>query len=294
MNPTMLLRIRKSAILIFLFLATMPDFVFAQNMAINSTGNPPDISAMLDIVSSSKGLLLPRVSLVSSTDATTVPSPATSLIVYNTNASMTGTYADGVGYYFNAGTTGSPSWRKLSTGGDTKWDDLRVTLDKGSNAASLEYFSGSDGPQIWYFRNNASLEAMSFMVQLPHSWKEGTTIYPHLHWSPRASKSGNVEWKLEYTWVNYSPVTPQVFAAITTNTVVASGPFTANSHVITALTSSNAGIDGSGKLISSILICRITRNSSNAADTYADDAGLLFVDFHIQIDGAGSRQEYIK
>jgi hypothetical protein len=266
----------------------------SQNIAINTDGSNPDVSAMLDIVNSAKGLLIPRVSLISTTDATTVATPATSLMVYNTNASITGEYAAGAGYYYNSGTSGSPFWRRLVGDGEIRWDDLRIVLDNGSDAATLGYFSGSTGPQIWYFRDNGTMEAMSFTVQLPHSWKEGTTIYPHLHWTPKASESGNVEWNFEYTWANYDAVTTQVFPAISTSTVVATGPFTANSHLISALTPANAGLDASGKKISSILICRLWRNSSNSNDTYNDYAGLLFVDFHIQVDSWGSREVFVK
>lgn len=283
---------RLFALTLGLMLATFTR-VFTQNVAINTTGNAPDVSAMLDIVSSSKGLLLPRVSLTSTTDATTIATPATSLLVYNTNASLTGDNADGVGYYYNAGTAGTPSWTKLAPVG-LRWDDLRVTLDKGSNSASLDYLTGSAGPQIWYFRNNSTEEAMSFTVQLPHGWKEGSTIYPHIHWTPRTTGAGNVEWNFEYSWANYDPVTPQVFPAITTSTVISTGAFTAKAHNITALTTGNTGIDGTGKKISSILICRIWRNSADVNDTYNADAGVLFLDFHIQIDGYGSHQEYIK
>lgn len=268
--------------------------IAAQNVAINTTGNPPDVSAMLDIVNSGKGLLLPRVSLTSTTDAATIATPATSLLVFNTNTGITGAYAAGAGYYYNAGTPASPSWRRLVGDGEMRWDDLRVVLDNGSDGATFGYMIGSSGPQIYYFRDNGTLESMSFVVQLPHSWKEGTTIYPHLHWVPEASESGNVEFNLEYSWANYDPTTPQVFPSYTTTTVVANGPFTANSHQITGLTPANAGIDGTGKKISSILVCRLWRNSSRAADTYNDIVGLLFVDFHIQIDSWGSREEFIK
>lgn len=276
-----------------LFFAWIPESG-SQGVAINTTGDAPDTSAMLDIVNSNKGFLLPRVSLSTTTDAVTISNPATSLIVYNTNSSITGDYAAGTGFYYNSGTSGSPVWKRLVGDGEVRWDDLRVVLDKGSNAASLQYLTGSSGPQIWFFRNNEGLEAMSFIVQLPHTWKEGTTIYPHLHWVPETTASGNVEWNFEYSWANYDASTPQVFPAITTSTVVASGPFTAKSHKITSLTSGDAGLDGTGKKISSILICRLWRNSSNAADTYGADAGLLFVDFHIMVDGWGSREVFVK
>jgi hypothetical protein len=56
----------------------------AQNVGMSSTGATPDASAMLDIVSSSKGLLIPRVALTATDDEGPITSPATSLLVYNT------------------------------------------------------------------------------------------------------------------------------------------------------------------------------------------------------------------
>ncbi len=182
-------------------------------------------------------------------------------------------------------------------GSATIFDDMRVTLDKGSNSAALDYLSGSSGPQIWFFRNNQAIEAMSFTVQLPHSWKEGTTIFPHIHWVPKNNggfSTGNVEWNLEYSWVNYDPTTPQVFPAITTLTTVVNGPFTASANMITSLTANDIGISGTGKKISSILICRIWRDSSRAADTYAADTGVLSLDFHYEMDTFGSHSEFVK
>ena len=70
---------------------------FAQNVGINTTGATPDASAGLDIDYTNKGLLIPRVSLTSNTDILTIPSPATSLLVYNTNAAMT---SGAIGYWY--------------------------------------------------------------------------------------------------------------------------------------------------------------------------------------------------
>lgn len=178
-------------------------------------------------------------------------------------------------------------------GNATVWDDLRVSMDNGSSSATLGYFPGdSSGGQIWYFKDASGLETLSFQAQLPHSYKEGTNIYPHIHWTPKASEPGNVEWNLDYTWVNYDATTPLAFPATATSTVVATGPFVQRTHLITSLAS--GGLNGAGKKVSSILICRIWRNSANSADTYSNDAGLLSLDFHYQIDTVGSREEYVK
>jgi len=72
-----------------------------QGVSINTSGTQADPSAMLDVSSTSRGLLIPRVSLSSINDVTTIPGPAVSLLVYNTNAAMTG---GGVGFWYFNGT----------------------------------------------------------------------------------------------------------------------------------------------------------------------------------------------
>ncbi|MES2430366.1 MAG: hypothetical protein V4556_05475 [Bacteroidota bacterium] len=72
--------------------------VSAQNIAINSTGNLPDTSAMLDISSTSKGLLIPRMT---TTQIANIPTPATGLIAFSTTDST---------FKFNNGTTISANW----------------------------------------------------------------------------------------------------------------------------------------------------------------------------------------
>ncbi len=69
------------------------------NVGINTL--TPDPSAGLDINFNNKGLLIPRVALQSNTDVNTIPSPATALLVYNTNPLMTN---GDVGFYFWNGT----------------------------------------------------------------------------------------------------------------------------------------------------------------------------------------------
>ncbi len=76
-------------------------------------GTPtPDNSAMLDVKNPNKGLLVPRVTLIGTNDVTTIPSPATSLLVYNTTAAGSGGTAVTTGYYYWNGT----AWIQFATG----------------------------------------------------------------------------------------------------------------------------------------------------------------------------------
>ncbi|WP_419868813.1 hypothetical protein [Chryseobacterium sp. CT-SW4] len=90
----------------------------ANDFVVTSSGNvgvgtaSPNSSAIMELNTSNKGFLPPRISLQSTTDAATITNPATGLIVYNTNASITN--GTGVGLYFNSGTSASPVWAAVS------------------------------------------------------------------------------------------------------------------------------------------------------------------------------------
>ncbi|MFZ4522409.1 MAG: hypothetical protein ACOYNC_11930, partial [Bacteroidales bacterium] len=83
---------------------------FAQ-VSINTTGNQPDNSAMLDVSATNKGVLIPRIALTGTNDVTTVSSPAASLLVYNT-----ATVSDVTpGFYYYDGA----AWKRLVSGIET-------------------------------------------------------------------------------------------------------------------------------------------------------------------------------
>ncbi len=130
---------------------------FNERMRITNAGrigigtNAPDTSALLDLTSSSKGLLMPRVSLVSLSDASTILLPAASLMVYNINAGLTG----GVGYYYNSGTTGAPSWIKLASTGAANGSTWGLT-GNSSTTAGTNFIGTTDNIDLVFKRNNLS------------------------------------------------------------------------------------------------------------------------------------------
>jgi hypothetical protein len=110
-----------------LFIFACLQGLMAQNVGINADGSSPDNSAMLDVKASDRGLLLPRVSLTNVTSASPVTSPATGLLVFNTNASVTG--GNGTGFYYWDGS----QWVKLDAGNSGDW---RLTGNAGTSPAS--------------------------------------------------------------------------------------------------------------------------------------------------------------
>lgn len=90
------------------------------------TAAAADPTAILNVVATNKGVLLPRVALTSSTDATTIPNPTTGLLVYNTGTS--GTFST-VGYMYWNGT----AWKMFAS---TSSEAATATLNCSSASMS--------------------------------------------------------------------------------------------------------------------------------------------------------------
>jgi len=171
----------------------------------------------------------------------------------------------------------------------TIWDDLSIPgMNAKPGVASPDWAVYKGGIFLWMFKGTGTDE-VCFTVQMPHSWKVGSDIKPHIHWVPTtAPASNNVTWTLEYFWVNIGG-TVGATTTITSSTVTVGTPGI-DTHLITGL----GTISGAGKTLSSILVCRLYRDGGNPSDTYADPAALLQADFHYEKDTEGSRSEYTK
>lgn len=86
-----------------LFLSSISLFSFAQNNSVGIGTNAPDPSAILDLLSGNKGIMLPNISLNDKdlSDYSFIPTkPSPSLLIYNTNKKVSG----GEGLYYWDGT----------------------------------------------------------------------------------------------------------------------------------------------------------------------------------------------
>lgn len=119
--------------------------VAAQSFSINTSGAVADNSAILDVSSTNKGVLVPRVALTGSNDNTTIVSPAASLLIYNT-ATVAGANAISPGYYSRLGGV----WARESAYGSNNW---ALTGNAGTNPAT-NFIGTTDNQDVFFRRNN--------------------------------------------------------------------------------------------------------------------------------------------
>jgi len=162
---------------------------------------------------------------------------------------------------------------------DGKWDDLRFP-------AATVRVPGSGGPgavaivgtiQTLGF-DASSRETVYLQAQLPHNWKKGTAINPHVHWCSTQTTGGSAVWGIEYSVADIGGS----FAAATTSVVTQTATTAHNMALLDSIDMS--AYTGP----STMLLIALFRDSTAAADTLTTDAHLLEFDIHYKINSLGS------
>lgn len=136
-------------------------------------------------------------------------------------------------------------------------------------------------------------ESLHFQAQLPHSWKEGSPIEPHIHFACNDSSAGEVRWVLEYTIADFTPQTAAVGTALTTfgTTLTLTSESRENQGQNVHSVASFGEIDMTGRGILTMLTCRVYRDPT---DTYPLGVFFQEIGFHYEVDSLGSRERYAK
>jgi hypothetical protein len=127
----------KKLVSVVAFLFLIPTIETKAQVGIGTT--TPAASSALDITSTNKGLLIPRVALISTSDVATIASPVTSLLVYNSGFLP-------YGYYYWNGTL----WVLLATGNNTDWS---ITGNSGTNPTN-NFIGTTDAQDLRFRRAN--------------------------------------------------------------------------------------------------------------------------------------------
>lgn len=154
---------QKNILLIFVLLS----MAIAATAQVKVGNNPTTLnpSAALEIESANKGFLPPRVSLKGMNDATTIPTPAKGLIVYNS-----GTLMD-EGLYTNTGTSSSPIWSKVIVNDNTGGGDFNKMIYRGTTNGSQTLIAG-----VFEFRYVISGQYTRVEARMTKSPSSSTTI----------------------------------------------------------------------------------------------------------------------
>lgn len=166
---------------------------------------------------------------------------------------------------------------------ESVYDDMSFPLLQGRQTAlgkpDFDYTNLG-----FLFPQNDSSEFVIVRCQLKHTWKEGSTIFPHVHWRQKANQQ--VTFKIDYKWYNNGDNEPTDWSTLIMNENLM--PYI--SGTISQTTRNSTGISGVGKKISSMLLIKLYRDDN----TYTGDALVDDFDIHIEIDSLGSRFQNVK
>ncbi|HYC27357.1 MAG TPA: hypothetical protein VEB42_01060, partial [Chitinophagaceae bacterium] len=120
-----------------LFLIFICNDLFSQNVAINADGSKPDPNAMLDIKSSSKGLLIPRMT----TDARMKIDNTQGLLVYDINTNS---------FWYNTG----KSWQNMSAAAALASTDAWLLTGNAGTVDGVNFLGTTDNVPLTIRVNN--------------------------------------------------------------------------------------------------------------------------------------------
>lgn len=113
--------------------------LFSQSVGINNDGSAPGASAMLDVKSTTKGVLLPRMTKA---QKLAIASPVAGLLIYQSGP-------DSIGFHYYNGTT----WSLLPNSNMLDSSFWRTTGNAGTNKAS-HFFGTTDNVPLSFRQNN--------------------------------------------------------------------------------------------------------------------------------------------
>lgn len=181
-----------------------------------------------------------------------------------------------------------------------RWDDLQGDISQGVGNTALTYDPFSDTPWYFYCMRHDQNDALSFRYQLPHRWKHGTSIFPHLHMLPLADPASteHVFFDGYYTWSqNDYFITPvpdlSGWTRFTLSVPINPGDINVQKYV-----DFGEVIPPSWAIESTIFLFYVRRSGTTTADSYTTskpgggtaqaNLGLLSADIHFRTDKNGS------
>lgn len=174
-----------------------------------------------------------------------------------------------------------------------RWDDLKfaassITVNPiGAVANPTRDETETDFPGTLLFSGTVD-NVLAGSFQMPHSWREGSPINPHIHWSKPAGGAGdNVTWELYLRYHTHGGA-PSAWSDALAGVMVIDHNGVAEGEAITRF----GPVTMTGKKISQNVAWRLYRRGN--ADSFNGTARLIEFDVHYEIDSRGSQREFTK
>jgi hypothetical protein len=168
--------------------------------------------------------------------------------------------------------------------GDTVYDDMQFPSIRARLGANEKPDFDYDEIGLLFPQNNEA-EYVLFAEQFSHSYKNGTSIYPHVHYIQDEPEV--VQFMMQYRWYNNSDAVPSWTVIQTVGAVFPYVSGTTMMQMVTFLPISGAHING----VSSWFEGRLYRRVN---DGVVGDVLVKSFDIHYEKDGVGSDEEYQK
>jgi hypothetical protein len=180
-------------------------------------------------------------------------------------------------------------------GDATTFDDLLNMLigQKLESPSSKITIDGAEGSLV--FADSATLSDYVVMnVQMPHKWKIGSVVYPHIHWWQASASIPN--WLMQYRWQDQGAAKTTAWTSVKW----VSHAFTYVSGTLNQITAFGGLTPPANAGLSDIVQFRLIRDTANTstlfsgADPLTGDANAVNFDIHVESDTLGSNEEYTK
>lgn len=171
------------------------------------------------------------------------------------------------------------------TGDATVFDDLMFPFETGTNGGNpYPTFNADSLYYNWVIDTTGVTKCIKyFTIQLPHSYKEGSNIYPHVHYKYE-SGVGTPTFKIKYKWYNYGESINTGWKWYAMNETTGT---TDKTHQMAFKTT---GVNGANKKISSILVVQLYLT----AQTGTGNVHAWQFDVHYEKNTIGSRTQTTK
>jgi hypothetical protein len=121
---------------------------------------------------------------------------------------------------------------------------------------------------------------------IPHIWKPGTMMYPHVHFTLLSSAAGTVRWGFEYCFARTHRSASHFRYQETTATIYLEHEIPANSERVHFVVEAaeGQGIPGADLEVDGMVLCRVFRDGAHANDTFPGEVFGITVDLHTETD----------